>query len=573
MSSLNFSSQNLMRAGLFLGGLALGLSASPAHASGPVEAWVGVSVDPDNTQRLMLRYDNSATKTGLVYSEDGGKTFRLMCTSAMAEDAIRALKSPSKERMSSLRSSITRARRAVLVGEGRTLIASTGGLLLDDGTGCSFRDVPELSELWISGLVTPAHAPKVAYVLTNGTSESEREGLWRRDTDGKFTHLWHSPSVPEGENWSNAGLLVGAKPGGGTRVVTTAARTRQTAAGYVLTLYALRSDDDGATFEERELEVPERAGFTLLAIDPTNGDRVLAMFTRAREGGTFEDNRDSLLLSSDGGLTYAPLYDDVTALTSAVFAPDGTLWVSDAGPSGDEPEFPRGLLRFEPGLASPPERMLRDDSLGCVEVESNDVLLLCRRLAFGRYEPTEERFTSWVELTTVDTIHSCPKQNVVADCHDQLCSPGWCGPGHFAAAPLCSAYDEPFCGNNADNYNTGSRPDAGMSGDGDGRGDGDGGDGDGGDGDGLGDGDGGDGDGGHADSDAPDAGEAGDAGQPRAKAQKDGCSCSVQGMADPRGLGAAAWSMSMLLGALLLRRRGRRACARGVANESNQESV
>ncbi len=525
---------------LSLGLVGLSLHAASAHASGPVEALAGVQVDPENVQRLMVRYDNTGTKTGLLYSADGGQTFALLCTSAMAEEAIRGLDKPSKTHMADIRASLTRARDVTFVGDGKTLVATTGGLFIDDGKGCGFRDVPQLSQLWISGLAVSAHAPKVAYVLTNGVTEHDNEGLWRRDANGSFTHVWHSPTPPEGENWSNGGLVAGQKPGGGVRGLRTSTRLRKQGDVYVSDVLVLKSDDGGATFTEHAIDVPERASFSLLGIDPQDGNRVLGLFERVREGGSAEENEDTLLVSNDGGQTFSTLYTGLRSFSAATFAADGTLWVADSGSTASGGE---GLWRFEAGLAQSPTRVL-DKAVGCVApAPEADQLYVCERYAFGRLDLTDESFTSLVDMWTVQSIHSCAGQDVVADCHDQLCAPGWCGPGHFATAPLCSAYDEPFCGNDADNYNNPPK-DPGSN-------------------------DGGVTDGGVKDpgSDDPDAEEPNaDGGEPGAaqdggmeapaKAKKE--DCSVHPGPSGQGSTSLAWFLTSLVAALSVRRNNRK---------------
>src|SRR4051794_26868537 len=108
----------------------------PAQASGPVEMLVGVYVDPANPQRLIVRYDNTGSKTGLLYSDDSGATFSLVCTTAAAASALRALDAPSDKLQSDVRSSLSRNRIATITGDGRTLLGTTSGLFIDDGAGC-----------------------------------------------------------------------------------------------------------------------------------------------------------------------------------------------------------------------------------------------------------------------------------------------------------------------------------------------------------------------------------------------------------------------------------------------------
>jgi hypothetical protein len=49
------------------------------------------------------------------------------------------------------------------------------------------------------------------------------------------------------------------------------------------------------------------------------------------------------------------------------------------------------------------------------------------------------------QFTDLAAFVSCPGVDMAAACQSQLCL-GYCGPGHFAQAPLCCAYDEQYCG-------------------------------------------------------------------------------------------------------------------------------
>jgi hypothetical protein len=440
-----------------------------ARASGPVEALAGVCVQPGNPQRLLVRYDNAASKTGLLYSDDGGETFSLLCAGGITASAIRGLSTPDSHFVEEL--SQSQARLVLMTGAGHTLVGSTEGLFVDDGTGCAFRLVSELSGLWISGIAgSPSH-PSESYVITNGSFDASapevfaREGLYKRKADGSFVLLAGATMAPSlDDSWSTSGLLV-AGTDTGTRFYTTS--LRYTASTRAFDVLVLSSDDDGEHWSESEVEVPDGAAFSLLAVDPTDPDRVVAVLARPSSQGGWDKSKDSLLVSRDGGKSFQP-YAELSELTGAFFAADGTLWLSDKGLAEDAAR-PMGLFRGEKGLASAPVALIDDQSINCLGPSGvGDQLFLCRRIGapdeFGRFDPTSREFTGLTSMIKVGALHSCAGQDVAADCHDQLCNPGWCGPGHYAVAPLCSAYDEPLCGNDADNWNSGDGDgDAGES--------------------------------------------------------------------------------------------------------------
>jgi|GEM_PF-5650209 len=445
--------------------LVAALPAHVAHASGPVEVLMGIYFDPEDAQRLIVRYDNSGSKTGLIYSDDAGATFNLVCTSAIAEAALRATPDASSDLKSETRSSLLRARMALVTGGGRTLVGTTSGLFEDDGTGCGYRAVSELGDLWIAGLASTADEPRVGYVLTNGGSDDPQEGLWKRDADGTYTKLSDRLAPPDGQSWTNSGLLAAKLSAGGTRFYTVQLRFDLTAGGATFSL--LSSDDDGAHWSEHDLDdVPDQASFYLLGVDPTNEDRVLGMYQRSKDGGDYASNKDTVLVSEDGGQTFAPYFDGTT-ISGAQFMADGTLWISDSGSESGDLSMPMGLYKSAPGLASQPEHVITDQSITCVGAQSGGSdLYLCHRTDFGRYDPSSKTFTQLTSMTSVQSIKSCAGQDVAADCHDQLCMAGWCGPVHFASAPMCTAYHEQYCGPQAEDWANGGPDGGSMPGDG-----------------------------------------------------------------------------------------------------------
>ena len=514
-----------------------GLPSQAARASGPVEMLVGVYVDPDAPQRLIVRYDNTGSKTGLLYSEDGGDTFSLVCTTSIAAAVLRDMGSPSQDTKDRLRSSLSRSRMARVTGGGRTLVGTTAGLYIDNGAGCDFQDVSQVSGLWISGLAATADDPRVSYVITNGSTTGAGEGLWQRDAAGTFTQLSGRNTPPDGQVYTNSGLLAAKRAAGGTRFYTASLRYASNGMGFHTVL--TRSDDGGAHWDEYEvMGIPAAASFSLLAVDPLDENHVVAMFERSNEGGDLESNKDTVIVSSDGGETWQP-YFDATRVSGTLFEADGTLWVSDLGPENGG-NWPTGLYKAAPGLKSAPEHLLTDQNISCLgKAPSGDQLLLCRRVDFGTYDRASDTFTALTEMTQVESIRSCSGQDLVADCHDQLCEPGWCGPGHFSKAPLCSAYNERYCGNNADNYNDPVDAGAGVDA-------------------------GGDGDGGSGDGDSSkDAGVPSDLGPEGHVVPRPKDDCSVHPSGSTR---APSWAalLTLLTGALFGARRGRtRGAARG----------
>src|SRR6185503_9190446 len=118
--------------------------------------------------------------------------------------------------------------------------------------------------------------------------------------------------------------------------------------------YVIRvSDDDGATWTEH---VYGAAGglLNVQAVDPTNPDRLVISIERPGDAGPLPATADSVLVSSDQGKTFEP-YLTVTEIGGVAFAPDGRVWIGDAG-NGLDPTQPQGLY-FAKSLEEPATKL------------------------------------------------------------------------------------------------------------------------------------------------------------------------------------------------------------------------
>lgn len=98
--------------------------AAPASAS-PVERLHQMSVHPMDPSRLVVSYENGAG--GLLYSQDGGRSFKLVCSSMVST----LLKSVGK---------------IAITGDGRLMMARFEGMWQDDGRGCQWGLAPGLND-------------------------------------------------------------------------------------------------------------------------------------------------------------------------------------------------------------------------------------------------------------------------------------------------------------------------------------------------------------------------------------------------------------------------------------------
>jgi hypothetical protein len=63
----------------------------------------------------------------------------------------------------------------------------------------------------------------------------------------------------------------------------------------------------------------------------------------------------------------------------------------------------------------------------------------------GTADPEKGTFDELFRLTEAKDFLKCDGQDLPMECKMQLCG-AYCGPGHFAQAPLCEVYTDPLCG-------------------------------------------------------------------------------------------------------------------------------
>jgi hypothetical protein len=72
-------------------------------------------------------------------------------------------------------------------------------------------------------------------------------------------------------------------------------------------------------------------------------------------------------------------------------------------------------------------------------------LYACKNFWLGEVEPASGAFASIMSFAAVSDLVSCDGSSTAQLCEAQLCG-AYCGPGHFAVAPACAAYNAPGCG-------------------------------------------------------------------------------------------------------------------------------
>lgn len=400
----------------------IGLFAGRASA-GPVERLVQLAVHPTNPKAMVLRYENG--RGGLLYSDDAGRSFRMLCTAAI-DPAMQG------------------AGTTAIAGDGRVLMGLFDGMWQDDGHGCDWRRLPAFQGRWLTDIVADPADPMVTFAITSNSGPGAANGISRRDASGQWSDLGSR------EDLFISSLLV-ANSADGTRFYESGWRNGPMPADGGAAEQALlvrASTDRGMTWRESAYKVSENNGPPRLeAVDPRNADRIVASVER-------NGAPDSVIVSQDRGASFVE-YLKVSELGGIAFAPDGRLWIGESA-STSNADASKGLW-FASSLDSAPTK-IADYGVECLRYQpESETLYACQAFSFGTADPSTGAFEQRFKFTTMKDFVTCGGIDMPATCKDQLCRE-YCGPGHFAQAGVCCAYDEPLCGPSvAESEGTGSR--------------------------------------------------------------------------------------------------------------------
>jgi hypothetical protein len=389
--------------------------ASVAHA-GPVEQLRQLALQPGKPDTRVLRYDNGGD--GLFYSTDAGKTFALAC-------------------VSSIDPTLLQSGSIAMTGDGVTLMGVFKGAWQDDGHGCGWTKVPELDGLWITDFAQDPRDDAVTYAISS--SSGKENGIFKRDASGTWTEVGKREEV-----LINTLDVVAA--GDELRFYEGLLKTSDAGDAGPVSSYVLRySDDQGATWTEYPFAADGPGQVRIAAIDPSDPDRVVVSIDR-------ENADDSVLVSTDKAKTFRE-YLTLSQYGGIAFAPDGRVWIGESGTiTGGKSST--GL--WAAASLDQAATKLSDYVVQCLTYDAkNDALLACQHWFLGTVDPKSGEFTSTFSLADAGDFLSCTGADMPATCKSQLCM-AYCGPGHFAKAPLCAAYDDPMCGPTADESFAGS---------------------------------------------------------------------------------------------------------------------
>ena len=371
--------------------------------AGPLEQFGQVLIHPAQPQRIAVRYENNGG--GLIWSDDGGETFALSCGGAIGSDV--------------------RTSSAVMAGDGRLWLASFDGLIADDRSACGWTFDPGLQGRWVVDVAAHPSDPDVVFAATGVASGDN--AIYRSERGGPFEPI----GVPDALRVTRLRVVQHA---GGLRFVQSGVRgASRIEDGREVPNYVVRySDDDGESWTEHALPAIDLAGgmVRLDAVDPTDPDRFLVSVARAGAGTT-------LYVSRNAGAAFEP-YLQLAALGGIAFAPDGRVYIGDAGDVSGARKT-RGLYRAA-NLTAPPELVSDAFAVQCLGYRATDATLFaCDRYAFGIADQRTGQLRPLVKFTEIERFVECSDQDVRATCERPMLQ-GYCGLTHFPCAPICDAY-------------------------------------------------------------------------------------------------------------------------------------
>jgi hypothetical protein len=400
------------------------LASRPVHASGPVERLLQVMVDPTDPQRVLLRF--GAASEGFLYSEDGGRSFRVTCTEAIE---------PGLTRISSSRSVYLAP--SLLDADGHLLVNTFDALWSDDGEGCSWtKEALQAGQRIVSMQVDPAGGEVLAIANTAtgmGDAREARSELIRRGAGGSWASVGLLRPHVATQRAFGADLVAVASAGGRRLYASVTVSVGPASAPQQTSVVV--SDDGGQNWRQGNVLPQAQETLTLLAGDPLQPDRLLAVV--ASTGQT-----DQLLLSNDQGKTFSN-YAELEEVSGVAFAPDGRIFVGDAG-GGVAAGAVWSAPRLGEALSRLPAPSAGDTpSVDCIGFDAQrEKLLVCKVDRFGLLDPESGAFEELTRFEAVAELLDCAGKDLRAACEAQFNEgASWCCSGHFPFSGFCGGYD------------------------------------------------------------------------------------------------------------------------------------
>jgi MYXO-CTERM domain-containing protein len=399
-------STSLVR-GLGLGlGAVMTLCATSALAS-PEEYFTNTTLHPRDPKKIALGYQSGFS--GLMVSNDGGKTFRTRPSESVRREGISGF-----PRIFSL-----------LYSGDALLLGGEQGLLLGDEESCKLTHASVTPDNIVSGLTLHPTDPDVVFFATSkGTTG--RAGLFRRPKSGE-------PQLLGPEDASNLTIQ-------SLSVVTRAASVEQlrfveffqsaeSAEGRVR-----YSDDLGASWTEHVVSANQGSNAKLFAVDPVDPDVFFVAINKFANDGT--EPLDEFLISKDAGKSFAPYLvgAGIADASDITLAPDGRFWIGDRA----------GGLHQGTRLGQPTSKVADVPVTTLVFDKSQDAVLVTHLIELGRFDPKDKSYCQMFLMHETTGFPNCAGETLRSDrlVTEQMCT-HFCNGSHYWYAPLCSQmYDD-----------------------------------------------------------------------------------------------------------------------------------
>jgi len=264
--------------------LALSLVAAPARANGRYPLADQIVVDPANPRHIVAR-----ATFGLLDSDDGGKSFRWICETAIGYFGV---EDPP----------------IAVTANGSAIVASSKGLSISADGGCSWIRNPGLDGTWFGVDVTvqPARPHEALALLSNFA-------------DGAYT-VSIAKTANDGASWDEVVSSFGMTFLATTIEVAPSNPERVYVSGKILPGGAaamLRSDDGARTFTRFPLQLSGSYSIFIGAVDPHDPD-IVYLRTNADDVGR-------VLVSRDGAATWNEIWQAPGDVSGFALSPDGAV--------------------------------------------------------------------------------------------------------------------------------------------------------------------------------------------------------------------------------------------------------
>jgi photosystem II stability/assembly factor-like uncharacterized protein len=260
------------------------LVTAPARANGRYPLADQIVVDPGNPSHVVAR-----ATFGLLDSDDGGKSFRWVCESAIGYFGV---EDPPI---------------AVTAG-GSAVVASSKGLSISADGGCSWIRNPGLTGTWfgVDVTVVPARPHEALALLSSFAAGAYTVSIVKTADDGA---TWNELTASLGTSFLATTIEVA--PSNPDRVYVS---------GKVLpsgNAAMLRSDDGGHTFTQFPLELSGSYAIFIGAVDPRDADVVYVR--------THADDVGRVIVSRDGGMSWNEIWQAPGDVAGFALSPDGAI--------------------------------------------------------------------------------------------------------------------------------------------------------------------------------------------------------------------------------------------------------